>query len=493
MIRAIIVLHRYLGVAVGLVMTAWCLSGFVMMYHGYPQTTPQERLQGLERLRLDGCCDLARLKLDDAEAVSGFRLEMLAGRPVLRLRLESGRPRVLDLLSGDPLDQIIPSMALAVARSYGAGRHIAGSPLRLGLLDQDQWTLEGAGRRGPIHKLRFDDRAGTDVYVADATGEVVQDTSRAERVWSWFGAVPHWLYPTVLRRNGPLWTNVVVWTSLVGVFLTVTGLWLGVVRFRRYASGRWSPFRGWAFWHHMAGLAAGSLTLAWVASGLLTMNPWGLLESEAGLPQRTRLAGAATGVEVKRVLSLAPALAVGDPARDDVVQLRSATLGGRLFVMAVQRSGGMARFDASGRPSPLHAAELARAIAGLDGGRGAALARIVEPDAYYYTGYEAAAKLPAYRVGLADADRTTLYLDADTGEVVRGVDATARASRWLHTGLHDWDFAGLRTRPLWDAVVLALLAGATAVCATGTWLALQRVKLDLRKASRRTWRLPTKT
>ena len=42
--RGLIVLHRYLGVAVGLVMTVWCLSGFVMMYSGYPCLTEAERL-----------------------------------------------------------------------------------------------------------------------------------------------------------------------------------------------------------------------------------------------------------------------------------------------------------------------------------------------------------------------------------------------------------------------------------------------------------------
>ena len=35
-IKSLIVLHRYLGVVLGVIMTVWCLSGFVMMYQGYP-------------------------------------------------------------------------------------------------------------------------------------------------------------------------------------------------------------------------------------------------------------------------------------------------------------------------------------------------------------------------------------------------------------------------------------------------------------------------
>src|SRR5690606_3169414 len=48
--RAILFVHRYLAVAVGLLMTLWCLSGFVMMYQDYPALDTEERLSGLEAL-----------------------------------------------------------------------------------------------------------------------------------------------------------------------------------------------------------------------------------------------------------------------------------------------------------------------------------------------------------------------------------------------------------------------------------------------------------
>ena len=43
---------------------------------------------------------------------------------------------------------------------------------------------------------------------------------RASRVLNWLGAVPHWLYPTILRQDATLWSQVVIWTSLIGTFLT---------------------------------------------------------------------------------------------------------------------------------------------------------------------------------------------------------------------------------------------------------------------------------
>ena len=37
-----IVIHRYVGVVLGVLMTMWCLSGFVMMYQSFPSATPSE-------------------------------------------------------------------------------------------------------------------------------------------------------------------------------------------------------------------------------------------------------------------------------------------------------------------------------------------------------------------------------------------------------------------------------------------------------------------
>jgi len=76
---------------------------------------------------------------------------------------------------------------------------------------------------------------------------------------------------------------------------------------------------------------------------------------------------------------------------------------------------------------------------------------------------------------------TRYYVDAVSGTLVAKFDAQARGYRWLHQGLHRLDFAAaLRIRPRWDAFVLLLMAGVTAVCATGAILGYRRVT---RKAS----------
>src|SRR5204862_2425650 len=96
-------------------------------------------------------------------------------------------------------------------------------------------------------------------------------------------------YFTALRQNGALWSQVVIWTSLLGTFLTLTGLYVGVSLFRWRK--RKSPFHGVALWHHWSGLIFGIVTLTWVFSGFASMQPWGWLESEGPGAELQAMAG----------------------------------------------------------------------------------------------------------------------------------------------------------------------------------------------------------
>ena len=466
--RTILIVHRYLGVAIGLVMTLWCLSGFVMMYRGYPAVTPEQRLRGLQMLDLSGA-PAAGLDLGQTP-IGGFRIEMLAGRPVLRLSSAGGR-RTLDLRSGAEIERVAPAEAARSAEAYAAAQGVEGAAGEPRLIPLDQWTVEGASGRGPVYRVAFADPKRTVVYVASRSGEVVQATDKASRLWAWLGAVPHWLYPRVLRQHVELWSNVVIWTSLVGVFLTVTGLYVGIARFRRTRDGRWSPYRGWRWWHHMSGMIFGLFTLTWVTSGLLTMTPWGLLESSAGETVQSALAGTIQPSELRTFLAAAP-------RAPDLVLLQAAPLGGRLFAVERFRDRRVARLDGQGRPAPLGRQELESALAAA-GQPAADLRLMTGADNYYYPNYDGPAPLPVWAARLAGPGGRSAYLDPVSGAVRLAIDGEAKASRWIRVGLHDLDFPGLRARPVWDIVVILLLAGVTAGVATGAWLGLKRLALDL--------------
>jgi hypothetical protein len=172
---------------------------------------------------------------------------------------------------------------------------------------------------------------------------------------------------------------------------------------------------------------------------------------------------------------------------DGVQRIQSAPLADHLFVMA-EGATGRVRLDGSGAPAPLGHDELAAALHSRLSFPIARLTWLTRPDAYDYDGYEQPADLPAYRADLDDRARTTLYLDPVSGRIVRAVDDVQRLSRWTRVALHDWDFPGLRQRPIWDLVVALLLIGVTLTCALGGWLGIRRIVRDL-SAGRSTRRL----
>jgi hypothetical protein len=452
-----VIAHRYLGVALGALMLLWCLSGMVMLFVAYPSVSQDERLARLPRIDWSHCCVI------DGAAGAGDRvrsasIEQLAGAPVLRLRLAEGPARLIDLSNGHLLSGVDRTDALAVAEAWG-------HPAAVVPLVRDQWTVSGEFNPGrPFWRVRLADPKATDIYVSRRSGEVVQRTTRTSRALNWVGAVPHWLYPTLLRQNTKLWTQVVVWSSLAGVFLTLAGLYLGVLAWRPFGDARLSPFRGLMTWHHLTGLAVGLLTLTWVASGLFSMNPWGFLESPDD-PAAARLAGPPPRfAEVQAALESAAARA---PA---VGQARLAPFDGRAFVLA-----GDERLDAAGHPAPLAPGDLAAAGDRL--GRVADQGMIAAEDAYYFSHHEAVS-LPAWRVLMRDGRR--YYLDPRTGGLLAAFDAQAKSYRWLHQGLHRLDVVpGFRRGPAWAAATLVLLSLVTFGVATGVWLGWRRILHDL--------------
>jgi len=464
--RTLFLVHRWLGVVLALVMAVWAISGITMMYVAFPDTSAEERLAGLEPLDLSGCC--AEIALPEGPLATAS-VEMLLGRPVLRVM--TGQGPVALPLDGGALPEVGAEQAGTIASTHM--RHALGTApaMQVAPIDRDQWTVYGRFRQyAPLYKASFADDRGTALYVSGLTGEVVQDTSSRERFWNWLGAVPHWLYFTALRGNQPLWYNLVVYASLLGIFLTLTGIYVGVVMYGR--GKRRSPFRGIALWHHWTGLVFGLLTLTWVASGLFSMNPWGWFESRGPTEEIPNLAG--RPLEGADALALVGALAAHP--QPGVVSAEVSVQAGKPWAILVRADGTRARAALPDlAPAPPGAAELDALPRIARPATPVASARTIgEPDAYHY-GHKSEPVLPAYRVIYANADETRLYFDPRTGELINYVDAQARAFRWWHLGLHRLDFPVLRSRPLWDLVTLPLLIGVSLLCVLGVWMGVRRL------------------
>src|ERR1700753_4272646 len=95
--RYLVLIHRYLGTAIGIVMVGWCLTGIVMMYVRYPQLSAAERMQHLPPIAWQKCCAVSANTFSDEMSVEGFQLENLADHPVLHLQFAQRPRQVIDL------------------------------------------------------------------------------------------------------------------------------------------------------------------------------------------------------------------------------------------------------------------------------------------------------------------------------------------------------------------------------------------------------------
>jgi len=473
--RTLVVLHRYLGVTVGILMLIWFASGIVMMYAGFPQFAEADRVSALEPIPWQACCRVADGLIPDDQPFYRVQVESLLGVPVLRLRRPTRPDAVVDLAEGVGVRRFNFNDAQAIA--LDAATRMVG-PVGLAAaetVDEDQWTVGRYRRDRPLHRFTFDDPERSTIYVSSTSGQIVLRTTATQRFWNWLGAIPHWFYLAGLRNDGPLWSATVIWASILGTFLTVLGLYLGIAQFRRGKDGKLSPYRGLFYWHHLAGLVFGIFTLAFVVSGLVSMNPWGFLEGRGGSGEIGRLEGSPP-----RWGEVWASLATMRIKSPNAVSLTTAPLGGKLFWLATAADGTVARFDADGNAAPLASDELARAAERIVGANGVSAQNILsEEDAYYFSHHDQVA-LPVYRIIADDAGHTRYYLDLVSGALLRRADANARWHRWLFAGLHRLDFAAwVRARPAWDIIVITLMLGGLAATATGVYLAVRRIRSDL--------------
>lgn len=499
--RWLYLMHRWLGIALAVVMLAWFVSGMVMLYVGYPKLTAEERLAALPPLPATACC----VPLSQAVAAAhahramqaapptgrrgagtddGWRLTSVAGRPLLIVGDEGRQPVAVDAASGRVVTAVTRDDALAVARHFAQGATVRW----LGQVGEDAWTHSRAldGHR-PLYLVAVDEPQGRWLYVSSRTGEVVRDASFTERSWGWAGAWLHWLY---LFRGGaldPWWADIVIGLSLAGCLSVLTGLVVGVWRWRfrgRYRSGRRTPYADRAArWHHLAGMAGGVLAFTWVLSGLFSMNPWKVFDAPGPRPDRAAYAGA----PADPALAPAPAQVLQQLAAQGL-SAREITwhrVGGRTFAQA--HGAGTPRLFVDAQAQALDAVPAAlwqdAANRLLPGAQVVQQERLQHYDAWYYarephtmTGPRER-PLPVVRLRFDDANDTWVVIDPRSGAIVQVSDGHRRVDRWLFAFLHSFDLpALLALRPGWDLWMLGFSLAGTLLAGTAVVTGLRRLR-----------------
>jgi hypothetical protein len=510
--RVLVYSHRWLGIAGCVLFIAWFASGIVLMYQRMPSLPPLD----LTAARVEPAAALAAAGF----APSVVRLGMIGDRPIYRLSAGTSWAAIY-ADTGETIGELSAHETLELARAF-MPEYAATIRPDAYLTDSDQWTLSIAVRPlMPLHRFAVGDPDHTELYISGLTGEAVMKTTRRQRIWGYLGAVTHWLYFTPLRKQTGLWVDTVIYLSIAGIVMCLSGLIWGLWRFSPVARFRLkrvpsrSPYAGMMKWHHYAGLLFGLTTFTWIFSGLMSMTPWDWSPGSSPTRQhREAVTGGplnVEGVSLDHVRYALTAVTVAfTPKELEIVQFQRApflkayrppvtseyiewgntdlpafvapqTLEHRFVSLRSPEQGAFARFDQHEFP-----AIAARAVAGAAAVESAWLERY---DSYYYD-RGGALPLPVLRVKYDDPLETWLYFDPSVGAVVHKEERLSRAERWLYHGLHSLDFPFLYyRRPLWDIVLILLSVGGIISSVTTVAPAWRRLRGHVRRLRAR--RTPT--
>ena len=472
--RSLIVTHRWLGVAFWLFFLIWFPSGIGMMYWDFPSVSAEDRLErspGLDRsaIRTSPAQALTALGLSQPDQI---RLNMFDGRPVYRVR--SGRLEHLAYADTGATQNEISTDLMARVASAWAGQ--SASTATIEPIDVDQWTVQGSFRvLRPLWKYSWAD--GEQVYVSQATGEVVQYTTRASRLGAWLGPIPHWLYFTPLRKHQLAWSRVVIWSSGIGTGAAILGLAIGVWMYspaKRYrsATGATSiPYRGQKRWHMVLGLVFGLGAATWAFSGMLSMDPFPLGGARRG--ERDGIQAALRGGVHVSALDANPRDALERLQNEPVKELELTSFDGEPVYIATLGHRDTRIVTVDGRILTTFDREQIRRLVMTAAGP-SGLAELGELTAYdwYYLDRHRTRPLPVILARMNDAEHTRYYIDPRTARIVGSYSSRSWMSRWLYHGLHSLDAPWLYNhRPAWDIVVITFMLGGSALAVTSLILA----------------------
>lgn len=247
--------------------------------------------------------------------------------------------------------------------------------------------------------------------------------------------------------------------------LAVSGVALGIWQLYLNRS-RWIPYRKfWMRWHHILGLAASVISVTWILSGLMSMNPFDVFSPRSAAPEERaswKGADATMTVNPARVLSL---VAIAAPREIDIVQL-SAQAWYRVRGAAGPADQALvsaSRVTDIALPA-LPEQSLIGALLTLRANQAGApvLERLTQYDHVYYAREQAGVHrtygrpLPVWQASWADGVR--IYADPASARLLLRADAGTRWQRIVYNGLHSLDFA-----PYADRAGLQAGSGRTAM------------------------------
>jgi uncharacterized iron-regulated membrane protein len=501
-------LHRWIGVVLALFMLFWLASGSIIAFVGSPSIDRADRLthgaslapeEGWlslgDALRLSAparakaATPIQGLENDHAKAlpdaiIVDARLARIDGAPFWQTEDDRGRRFAISARDGK-VEEFSIERAERIARNWIRQEGASGATA-LKYVDTSDAPVgvRNAQTLKPFYRFALADGSGTNVIVSARSGEVAQVATQAQRAFSYAGAWLHLFRWLDLFGAGEYRRAALSWAGFFAATGALTGLILGWIRWRpgffgrpTYARGRTQPYREfWFKYHFWAGLNGGSFALLWAVSGYLSTNPWQIFSpATANREELARYLGS----ELPHVVAQwKPDASLAIDA--NVVELGWGRLGNGAVLVAYGRDGARQALTSAQTQSRFDDEALLAAARRLGGGTNIASNELLSAyDSYYFPGHRQGLldkPLPVLRVDLADAGRTSLYIDPLDGRLLARVDARRRAYRWLYSAIHNWDFGFFHHRIVWYGWMATWVGLGLALAASAVVLGWRRLR-----------------
>ena len=264
--RGLLRWHHYSGLAFGATAFTWVLSGALSMdpfgWQAGRTARPAQQAgvagEAVPLLRLEPhSVRTAAGSISESFPPREVELLQFAGEPLLLAYRPPGDHHPYgDSYAGGPLaflsavqpfEHRLVSLADATPRRFGRSELLAAAAAALPesnvvdameLTEYDAYYEDRRHRRRalPVLRARFDDPAGTWLYLDPALGRIVHGENRQSRLDRWLYRGLHRLdFPGFYHRR-PLWDIVVIVLLLGGLFSSVSSLAPAAKRLRRHAA-----------------------------------------------------------------------------------------------------------------------------------------------------------------------------------------------------------------------------------------------------------------
>lgn len=480
--RLLIHTHRILGIILCILCFSWFISGIVMIYHSFPRVSQEERFarqQILDTTSLPSMQEILH-RLPENTRTHSISLNNPEGLAIFHFG--NGR-KSYDLYADS--NAIAPTVNYALcewrAKNWCPNNHITRVDT---LYSLDQWIpLARYKQEFPIYKFFYDGEEGYQLYISSQSGHILQFTDSDERFWAWLGAIPHWVYFTILRENQNLWTQFMYWACYLGMFMCAVGFILGIRSYRlnRRKGFLRSPYKKIAFkWHHITGFFFGIWVFTWILSGYMSMAPlpsWLFGKQKPRAMMRQGTSDRETPAPASYALDYRKAIAETSKTHGPVKQIEWIHYQD-IPLYRLKTGNETVTLDASADTVvPFHITEemIYAAIKRLT--RDTIPYTVTKMDEYdnYYISRRRPLPLPAYKVMLDNEAKDCYYYNLESFQPMH-YDTNGRWKRWLYRGLHTLDFKFLVERPvLWTIVIWTLLLGGATVSFTGIILSVKYI------------------